>query len=91
MTDFLYECNNHLFDRDIYNFVSESKKISGIIQVSNDGHIVDGKSLVGLLSLGIKKGDIVNITIKSYEKDIEKIKRYLEYDEGCTIDGEENI
>lgn len=43
-------------------FASRAKKIAGGVRVSYDGRTVDGKSIIGLMSLGVARGGEIEVS-----------------------------
>ena len=58
------------------NFVKTAENFSSKISVSKDGIYADGKSILGLLTLGASKGTV--ITVKVNGDDSEKALKALE-------------
>ncbi|MFZ3071578.1 MAG: HPr family phosphocarrier protein [Anaerolineaceae bacterium] len=57
-------------------FVQEANKFKSSIRISKDGKEVNGKSILGLLTLGINRGSIIHVSAEGEDADlaIEAIK-----------------
>jgi phosphocarrier protein HPr len=51
-----------LHARPAATFVQTARSFSSIIRVKNGDHEVDGKSILGILSLGVNKGTSISIS-----------------------------
>lgn len=75
-----------LVSRYAHQFVYLTQNIPSEIQLTTD-RTVNGKSLLGVLSLGIKKGDVLNITVSSRlsheqaDEDLNKVLAFLNGDD----------
>lgn len=75
-----------LVTRYAHQFVYVTQSLSSEIQLSTD-RTVNGKSLLGVLSLGVKKGDVLNITVSSKlsreqaDEDLNKVLKFLNGDD----------
>jgi len=61
-------------------FVQIANKFDSMVQVEKDGDIVDGKSIIAVLSLGVTKGTRVRLILQgddAHEAFIE-LKKFLE-------------
>lgn len=75
-----------LVSRYVHQFVCITQSLLSEIQLSTD-RTVNGKSLLGVLSLGVKKGDVLNITVSSKlsreqaDEDLNKVLKFLNGDD----------
>lgn len=71
-------------ERFIKNFVFALSKINSDVNISNVDRRVNAKSILGLLSLNIKKNDVIRIDIHSSEStekaqnDLHKVLELIE-------------
>lgn len=61
-------------------FVRLANKFNSSVKVERDGEVVDGKSIIALLSLGVNAGIKVKLIIEGDDakEAIEDLKRFLE-------------
>lgn len=61
-------------------FVQIANKFDSSVMVEKDGEIVDGKSIIALLSLGVNSGSTLKLIVEGDDaKDAaEELKRFLE-------------
>lgn len=75
-----------LVSKYAHQFVYLTQNLSSEIQLTTD-RTVNGKSLLGVLSLGIVKGDVLNITVSSRlsqeqaDKDLNKVLTFSNGDD----------
>lgn len=52
-------CNKDFNERNVQNFVAETEKLNSLIylETKKDERRINGKSILGILSLKLKKGD----------------------------------
>lgn len=71
--------SKELSSRRAVSLAQEAKeRIKGYALLEKNGKRVNGKTLVGLLSLGARKGDVVTLICKS-EKDLEELEKIIIY------------
>lgn len=78
-------CNNKFVGRNLYNFVYFSRNIQSQIYITKNGRTVNGKSILGLLSLDIKEKDIVSISCDGQKSEFISILEYLAIEKGIEI------
>ena len=61
-------------------FVQIANKFDSSVKVDKDGEVIDGKSIIAILSLGINKGMKVKLMIDGNDavQAFEELKRFLE-------------
>lgn len=62
--------NDDVCSRQAANLVFRLSDLKGYVYIIKDNRMINAKSIIGVLSLGLKKGDIVEISCK---EDIYKI------------------
>jgi phosphotransferase system HPr (HPr) family protein len=68
-----------LFSRRVVSFVQEAQeRIKGFALLEKNNRRVNGKSLLGLLSLGVRKGDAVTLICEN-EKDLKELEKIIIY------------
>lgn len=70
-----------LFSRRAVSFAQEAQgRIKGFVLLEKNSRRVNGKSLLGLLSLGVRKGDAVTLICENGKdlKELEKIIIYIQ-------------
>lgn len=73
-------CNKDFSERNVKNFVEETERLNSLIylETKKDERRINGKSLLGLLSLKLKKGDefkiiLFNIFEEEMQPELDKI------------------
>lgn len=58
-------CNKDFSERNVKNFVAETEKLNSLIylETKKDERRINGKSILGILSLKLKKGDEFKIIL----------------------------
>lgn len=71
---------NGLHARPASLFVQIASKYNSSIKLEKDGEVVDGKSIIAILSLGIQKGTEVKVIIEGEDAQeaLKEIKELLE-------------
>ena len=61
-------------------FVQMANKFNSSVKIEKDGEVVDGKSIIAILSLGVNKGVAVKLVIEGddSEEAISDLKKFLE-------------
>jgi phosphotransferase system HPr (HPr) family protein len=59
-------------------FVQLANKFNSAVKVEKDGEVVDGKSIIAILSLGVNKGMDVTLIVEGSDSD-EAIKDLTEF------------
>ncbi len=54
--------------RPASNFAALSQKFASLIEVEYNGEVVDGKSIIGLLQLGVQPGNDIMIRIQGNDE-----------------------
>lgn len=65
-------------------FVQLANKFHSSVKVEKDGEIVDGKSIIAILSLGVNRGMQIKIIAEGEDakEAIDDLKNFLEVDDG---------
>jgi len=65
-------------------FVQIANKFNSAVTLEKEGECVDGKSIIGILSLGINEGTKVNLLVEGEDAKIafEELKNFLERRDG---------
>lgn len=60
-------------------FVQIANKYDSSVRIEKDGEIVDGKSIIGILSLGINKGTLIKLIVDGADsiEATEELKGFL--------------
>lgn len=73
-------CNKDFNERNVQNFVAETEKLNSLIylETKKDERRINGKSILGILSLKLKKGDefkiiLFNIFEEEMQSELDKI------------------
>lgn len=63
-------------------FVQLANKFNSAVKVEKDGEVVDGKSIIAILSLGVNKGMQVSLIVEGEDaaEAVRDLKRFLEDD-----------
>lgn len=63
-------------------FVQMANKFDSSVRIEKNGEIVDGKSIIGLLSLGVNKGVKMKLTVygEDSREAMDELKNFLEED-----------
>jgi len=75
--------NTHgLHARPAALFVQLANKYHSSVKIEKDGEMVDGKSIIGLLSLGINRGVCIKLIVEGIDADqaLIELKDFLEKD-----------
>tara|TARA_B100000315_G_C14483737_1_gene544175 strand:+ start:419 stop:685 length:267 start_codon:yes stop_codon:yes gene_type:complete len=61
-------------------FVQLANKFQSSVKVEKDGEVVDGKSIIAILSLGVNKGMPIRLIVEGDDADeaVADLKRFLE-------------
>lgn len=57
-----------LHARPAAEFVQLCKKIKSDVKLEKDGKVIQGKSIIGIMSLGIAKNDEVTVTVEGEDE-----------------------
>lgn len=66
-------CNKDFNERNVQNFVAETEKLNSLIylETKKDERRINGKSILGILSLKLKKGDEFKIILfNTFEEEL---------------------
>lgn len=76
MVSFNYVITNEIgiHARPAGDLVNLAKHLSSNIRIEKDGKTVDLKNIMALLSLGVKKGDLITITAEGEEEEAAVMK-----------------
>lgn len=69
--------SNGLHAKKCLEVVNLAQKFTSILRLTHNGHEIDIKSILGLMSLCVPQGD--NVTIKAYGKDQSEALKALAY------------
>ncbi len=75
--------NKHgLHARPAALFVQLANKYHSSVRIEKDGEMIDAKSIIGLLSLGVNRGMAVNLIVEGPDaaEALEELKQFLEKD-----------
>jgi len=66
--------------RNASKFVEITNKFASEIEILIEDKIIDGKSIMGILSLGIRKGDFIKIKISGRDEELlmEEISKLID-------------
>lgn len=73
--------NHHgLHARPAALFVQKAKSFDSSVTLEKDGEAVDGKSIIGILSLGINQGVSIKLIVEGddSQKAFEELRKFLE-------------
>ena len=68
------KCSKDFNERNVQNFVAETEKLNSLIylETKKDERRINGKSILGILSLKLKKGDEFKIILfNSFEEEMQ--------------------
>lgn len=73
------KCRDGLHARPAAEFVQLCKRISSDVKLEKDGKIVPGKSIIGIMSLGVSSGDEITVLVDGEDEAaaMEQIKELL--------------
>ena len=54
--------------------VREAKLYQSVITVERDGKSAEARHLMGLMTLGVKQGDVLRITVEGVDEDLAALK-----------------
>jgi len=79
-TDIIIKNDTDLHSRSASIFVKEAARYISEIKILKDGSEYDGKSILGILSLGAAKGDKLTITARGEDEEaaIEALQKVLD-------------
>ena len=82
MTEFQYKISDELgFNgRPVGLLVELVKGMDTAVTITKDGNTVSADQLVALMTLNVKKGDVITITLEDDcdEAELEKVKKFVE-------------
>lgn len=73
------KCRDGLHARPAAEFVQLCKRISSDVKLEKDGKTVPGKSIIGIMSLGVSSGDEITVLVDGEDEAaaMEQIKELL--------------
>ena len=65
----IIQSENGLHTRPAAQFVKLAQQFNGTVTIDKNGNEVDGKSMIGILKLAIKQGEIFQLTIDGEDEE----------------------
>ena len=68
--DFTVKASVGLHARPAAEFVKLAQSFNGNVQILKEESVVDGKSMIGILKLAIKQGEVFTLTLEGEDEEL---------------------